>query len=138
MSWSEVNIPTDAKEIAIYFLDITNSHASKAFMATTIIQAKQLLNRGYTMKQIKNTIKYVYDVKNPNMYSLAYITASIDSMQKEMKELEARKPSKYDSSQFEEGETDFEQQAKRNKDKLHRFGKKPGFGKEHYIDMLKK
>ena len=70
--------PTEAKDIALYFLDMTDSDMSKKKIARTIKEAKTLLSEGKTKEQILHVIDKVLDVKGKSVYSFGYIIAVFD------------------------------------------------------------
>ena len=81
---------TDAKDIALYFIDITSTRTTPAIVAKTIIQAKELLKHNYTKEEIISVIDYLIDVKKVNIYSLGYISSSINDTLREINEIKKR------------------------------------------------
>lgn len=69
---------TIAKNIAIYFLDLTQDRYTSSIVARSVNQAKALLEAGYTEEEIKSAIDYVLDKGNIKMYSLGYINTMIN------------------------------------------------------------
>lgn len=129
--------PTDAKEVALYFIRYTKQEMTQSLISRTIIQAKQLLNR-YNSKEIKDVIKYVVEDKMIGMYSLAYLNNTMDKFLHELQASPNQEVIEIDYASIrKEVVTDNEQSAQRNKAKLHRIGNKSRFGEKHNFDLLK-
>lgn len=134
---------TIAKDIAIYFFEAINTRCTSSMIAKTIIQAKHLLEAGYTEEEIKKVIDYIVNKTNVNMYSLGYVNTMINRIledieeeEKEEKREEVKEKLKkeYESMVFEVVDNDASKT--RNREKLSRFGLKSRFGKEFDFDML--
>ena len=81
---------TVAKDIALYFLDLTTDRYTPSIVAKTINQAKQLLEAGYTQEEITSVIDYVTTKTSIEMYSLGYVNATINDVLKKIKEEEEK------------------------------------------------
>ena len=81
---------TDAKDIALHFVDMTTGRATPTIMKKTIIQAKVLLSNGYTKDEIIKTIDHIIS-KGIEMYSLGYVNASINDILREIQKIESSK-----------------------------------------------
>jgi hypothetical protein len=69
--------PTDAKTIALYYLNATtDGRNTPAVIAKTINQVKNLMNTGYTKDEILATIDAVLS-RGIKMYSFGYLSACI-------------------------------------------------------------
>lgn len=77
---------TDAKDVAIHFINLTNTRATPHIMGKTIVQAKSLLSYGYTKEEVIEVLDYVILVKKKNVFSLGYISASINDCLREINE----------------------------------------------------
>jgi hypothetical protein len=142
---------TDAKDIAIHFLDMTNQRFTPAIMSKTVVQAKRLLEAGYTKDEIIASIDWVVGSTSVQMYSLGYINTMINKIlvnikeEQEQRELKKRmKTSKEEMDKYQkeliakEGDTKKNDQSReRNKAKINRFGDATRFGEKHSFDMLK-
>ena len=138
-----MTIASDAKEIAVHYIEITDGRATKAIMSKTIIQAKSLLKDGYSKEEIIKTIDYIVKVKKIEMYSFGFINASINNMLREINKLEKAKALKEKITSITEIPTRSEvetnnESTERNKQKLNRFGVQSRFGEEFNINMFKR
>lgn len=141
---------TIAKEVAVYFLEMTNQRFTPSIMSKTIVQAKQLLEAGYTEDEITKSIDWVLNKTSVIMYSLGYINTTINKILKNIEEeeneeelSEKMKRYKEDMEKYQqelvkkEGEKQEDDKSRnRNKEKANRFGDATGFGKKHSFDML--
>lgn len=136
---------TTAKDIALYFFLATDVRYTSSMIAKTINQVKALLEAGYTLQEIKDSIDYIVTKTSIQMYSLGYLSTSINSilekLNKEKKELEVketieRQKEVYDTIKREVDVNDSSEE--RNRSKVERFGIQPRFGTESDFDMLKK
>lgn len=135
---------TDAKDIAIHFINATSGRATPSIMARTINQAKTLLTSGYTKEEVKETIDYIISNKNIDMYSLGYVSTCINNIlkeiiktkQKNISNLEKEKLDELNKAKQDEVEVDGNS-AERNRAKTSRFGVQPRFGKEFTFDLFK-
>lgn len=138
---------TDAKDIALYFIKVTTERATPAIIAKTVSQAKALLQIGYTKKQILDVIDRIVE-KGITMYSLGYVSACINDVLRELKELESIEVKKLQSAtikkeieshqELQRSEVnDDGESTKRNRDKLDRFGNESRVGKKFDFDMFK-
>jgi hypothetical protein len=135
---------THAKDIAIHFLNNTQERYTSAMVAKTIVQAKKLLEDGYTKEEIIDVINYIVDKTSVQMYSLGYVSTAINSVLRKIEEekeaqrisdLVEQQKQEYDAIRKEVNHEQFEGN-ERNKRKLEGFGVKPRFGEESFIDMF--
>jgi hypothetical protein len=131
---------TDAKDIALHFIKLTDGRATPDIIKKTIIQAKSLLSCGYTKQEIMDTIDFLIDVKKKQLYSLGYVNSCINNVLREIKSIESKEKTKQIKttidSEREEIKVD-EQSKQRNRDKLSRFGVQPRFGEKFDFDLFK-
>lgn len=138
--------PTDAKTIALYFLDMTTDKYTKSIIARTINQAKNLLSAGYTKEEIIETIDYILDKGDIKMYSIGYINTCInDVLRKINVEKEKERVAKlieqskedYLNEDKEEEVISTDESTERNKLKAERTGIQSRKREKSYLDMLK-
>lgn len=140
---------TVAKDIAIYFFDATNTRYTPSIISKTIVQAKHLLEAGYTKEEIKSTIDWVVNKTNVKMYSLGYINTMInkilENIEEERIEEEFERKKQELKQKFEEATKEHlskeevvgdDKSGGRNKNKLDGFGFKSRFGKESDFNMF--
>lgn len=130
---------THAKDIALHFVNSTTGRATKNIMVKTVQQAKSLLESGYEKQEIIDAIDYVVDVKGVQMYSLGYISASINSILIEMKQKKEIDLAKQQiaSSQVQQKEVIHDEKSgERNKRKADRFGSQSRFREKFNLDMF--
>jgi len=140
-----MSISSDAKDIAIYFVNSTNMKASKALMSRTIVQAKSMLSDGFTKDEIIKTIDYVINVKKVNLRSLGYINVVISDLLPQVLKHEAQLSTQnvgkelaafIEASRSEVRGND--ESTNRNKSKLNGFGLQPRFGEKLDFDMFER
>lgn len=134
---------TQAKEIALYFIERTTERATPAIIAKTITQAKSLLKCGYTKKEITDVIDYLIDTKHVTLYSLGYVNSAINNILLEIKKEKNKQkktiPPTFIQTHIERNEVELDDETtKRNKSKLNRFGIQPRLGKKFTFDMFEK
>jgi hypothetical protein len=130
---------THAKDIALHFVDRTTGRATKAIMAKTVTQAKSLLESDYEKKEIIDAIDYVIDVKGVQMYSLGYISASINTILLEMKQQKEINLAKEQiaSSQVQQKEVIHDEEStSRNQRKANGFGAKSRIREKFNFNMF--
>ena len=136
---------TVAKDIAIYFLDMTQERYTPAIVSRTVGQAKNLLESGYTQTEICSVIDFIVNETSTVMYSLGYVSSAINDVLKDInamaimkahKELIEESKASYQKEENKEVDKDVESQI-RNRDKLSGFGNEPGKREKSYLDMLK-
>lgn len=81
---------TDAKEIVIRFFELKNIRATPPIYAKTMSQCKSILSAGYTKEEIIEVMEYIILEKKVDMYSIGYISASINDMLREINEKKAK------------------------------------------------
>lgn len=134
---------TDAKDIALHFINLTTGRATPQMMKKTIVQAKSLLSSGYTKDEILDALEYVINIKGVEIYSLGYINASIENILREIQKLNKEQEIKKEKEKMvsesiakrDEVSSDGKS-TQRNRDKASRFGVQPRFGKEFNLDMF--
>lgn len=132
---------TIAKDIAIHFLNQTQERYTSAMVGKTIVQAKRMLEAGYTKQEIMDSIDYVVDKTSVQMYSLGYIETAINSilekieLDKKQKEIDEKIKQMKREYVTKRDEVKHDKSTERNKSKLDGFGLKPRFGEEFTIDM---
>lgn len=138
-----MSISSDAKEIAVYFVNSTNVKASKSLMSKTIVQAKSLLSDGFTKEEIIKTIDHVINIKQIVPYSFGYINVVISNLLPEINKLEAKQSAKTTQEKmtaFIEASRNevrsIDESTNRNKSKLEGFGVQPRFGEKLDFDLL--
>lgn len=138
---------TDAKDIALHFINMTSERATPSIIKKTIGQAKTLLSSGYNKDEIIKVIDYILDVKKVDMYSLGYVSVTINDMLKEIRENERAEQLVKEKQEIQEAMHKEQQEQRnevkddgesteRNKSKLSRFGVQPRFGKEFNLDLF--
>jgi hypothetical protein len=138
---------TDAKDIALHFIDLTMGRATPAIIAKTVNQAKVLLASDYTKEEIISVIDYIVANKSVTMYSLGYVNACINSVLREINlEQDKQKANKLKQTI----KTSFAKQitpkevvvnddsTQRNKNKCARFGVQPRVRTKPYLDLFEK
>lgn len=80
-----MTIKSDAKEIALHFLEATGNRATSAIMGKTINQIKNLLVNGYTKDEIIKVIDHI-QAKGIKIYSFGYINVCINSILHEIEQ----------------------------------------------------
>jgi|GEM_PF-1569638 len=140
-----MSISSDAKEIAVYFVDATNVKASKSLMSKTIVQAKSLLSDGFTKEEIIKTIDYVINVMKIVPYSFGYVNVVISDVLPKINKLEAQQSAKIaqeemmefiEASRNEVRSND--ESTNRNKSKLDGFGVQSRFGEKLDFDLFER
>lgn len=137
---------TDAKDVAIHFVKVTVGRATPAIIGKTVIQAKTLLESGYTKNEIIDVIDFLIDKKGIKMYSLGYVSTSINSVLKELQEekdkiklQELKQEVKEQAEKLHKSEVvDDGESTQRNRDKLNRFGNESRVGKKFNFDMFER
>lgn len=136
---------TDAKDIALHFVNITVGKATPAIMKKTISQAKTLLSSGYTKEEIIKAIDYIIDVMHVDMYSLGYVNTAINDVLKQIRQKEkeeaikeiVRKAEEEISASEDEVVVD-EESSRRNREKIKGTGIQSRFGEKFNFDMFER
>ena len=138
-----MSISSDAKEIAVYFVNTTDVKASKSLMSKTIVQAKSLLSDGFTKEEIIKTIDHVIKVMKIVPYSFGYVNVVISDVLPKINKLEAQQSAKIaqeEMMEFIEASRNEvrgnDESTNRNKSKLNGFGLQPKFGEELDFDIF--
>lgn len=133
---------TIAKDIAIYFFEAIDTRCTSSMIAKTIIQAKHLLQAGYTEDEIKKVIDYIVNKTNVKMYSLGYVNTMInkilENIEDEEKQLETERLIQESKEEYEKLKSQVKESGTetRNREKLNRFGIKSRFGEKFDFNML--
>lgn len=138
--------PTHAKEVAFYFFDKTETRATKAIIARTIKQVKDIMGDGYTKDEMIKCIDYIVDVKKVDMYSIGYLASGINNTLRYVKDMEKRElieSQREEIDKVKQGEVDTEvsydaESTERNKAKLQRRSGKSKFRKSFDFDLFTK
>lgn len=138
-----MTLASDAKDIAVHFVNSTDMKASKALMSRTIVQAKSLLSDGFTKDEIIKTIDYVKNIKKVNLRSFGYINVVISDFLPSVLKYEAQQSSQETQQKimdFIEASRNevrgVDESTNRNKNKLNGFGIQPKFGEELDFDIF--
>lgn len=138
---------TEAKDIAIHFVEETTGRATPQIMKKSIIQAKILLESGYTKEEIIDVIDFIVSKKSIEMYSLGYVNACINDVLSEIKkhksseiEREKSKEVRKEIESIQECQrnevADDVESTKRNREKINRLGTESRFGEKFNFDMF--
>lgn len=136
---------TDAKDIALYFIKLTQGRATPSIIAKTIRQAKTLLSHEYTKQEIIEVIDYIILEKKYDVYSLGYINTCINDVlreikkKKEQEELQKKKEEvrKQLASEVTCSEVkDDGKSTERNRKKARRLGVQSRFREKFNLDMF--
>ena len=136
---------TIAKDIALYFLNMTTDRYTPSMVAKTVKQAKQLLEAGYTKEEIISVIDYIVTKTNVKMYSLGYVNCCINKVLDKINEEEKAKQiqeiieqaKKEQATAFDRGDID-NGSTRRNREKVNRLNVQSRVGKKFDFDMLKR
>jgi len=139
--------PTQARDVALYFLDLTSDRITPQIVARTVKQVKDVMENGYTKEELIKVIDYILDRKS-GIYSFGYISASINDVLRKIYEeedkqvrllqsvaLHSQLTSTIESQREEVGVID--ESTDRNRDKARGIGVQSRFGKKFDFDMLK-
>lgn len=136
---------TEAKDIALYFIKLTQGRATPSIIAKTIRQAKSLLAHEYTKEEIIKVIDYIVLEKKYEVYSLGYINTCINDVLREIKkkeekeELEKKKAeirNQLTSEQVHSEVKDDGKSTERNREKARRIGVQSRFREKFNLDMF--
>ena len=136
---------TIAKDIALYFLDITTDRYTPSIVAKTVRQAKQLLEAGYTKEEIISVIDYITTRTNVKMYSLGYVNYCINEVLDKINEEEKAKQiqeiieqaKKEQATVFDRGDIDNDS-TRRNREKVNRLNVQSRVRKKFDFDMFER
>lgn len=136
--------PTDAKTVALYFLDqTTDGRNTPPVIAKTINQAKNLLAVGYTKEEIIATIDFTIK-RGVKMYSFGYLSSAIADSLREInkhkvdervsnvkKELE-----EFSKQAMKEVAVDEHESTERNRQKAERLSVQSRVGTKYNLNMF--
>ena len=136
---------TIAKDVALYFLDMTTDRYTSSIVAKTINQAKQLLEAGYTKEEIISVIDYITTKTSVKMYSLGYVNHCINEVLNKINEENKAKQIREiieqgkleQATTIDRGDIDNES-TKRNREKVSRLNIQSRQRKKFDFDMLKR
>lgn len=134
---------TDARTIALYFLDhTTDGRYTPIMIAKSVNQAKSLLSSGFTKEEAIQVIDYLIS-KNINMYSLGYVNACIGEALKEVKKLEIAELARIEKQKLtdlikvERSEVkNDDESTERNRSKALRFSVQSRLREKHHLDLF--
>lgn len=134
---------TEAKDIALYFLDMIGSDRyTQAIVGKTIKQVKSVLQSGYTKQEIESVIDHIIN-KGIKMYSFGYVSASINNILEEIKAKETKVEAQSEAKLLDEHlenrrkvVTNNDDTAERNKEKARRFGVQSRVREKFNFDMF--
>lgn len=140
-----MSLSSDANKVAKYFIDKTAGRATPAIMKKTHIQAKTLLQNGYSKEEIIKVIDFLIDEKKINIYSLGYVNTCINDVLNKIKKEELQEKILQNKAIIASKEKEYKQNevvndiesSKRNKAKSLRLGIQSRFGKEPFGDLFK-
>ena len=136
---------TIAKDVALYFLDMTTDRYTSSIVAKTINQAKQLLEAGYTKEEIISVIDYITTKTSVKMYSLGYVNHCINEVLNKINEENKAKQIREiieqgkleQATTIDRGDIDNES-TKRNREKVSRLNIQSRQRKKFDFDMLER
>lgn len=135
---------TDAKAIALHFIEQTTGRATPNIISKTIVQAKSLLNCGYEKNEIISVIDFLLN-KGIQMYSLGYVSTCINNILREMEQIKADEDTKRAVEEMKQEMKTMatnnevkinDESAQRNRNKARSFGIQSRFGEKHSFDMF--
>lgn len=133
--------PTEAKEIALYFLSIANQELTKPNISRSVIVAKNLLAKGYPKRDIMEVIDYVCEKKSP--YSLSYVATAYPDVIKAVEEKRLHVKAKAELELLEQyakekqGEVrEDDGTTERNRNKSSKFGVQSRVGTKYHFDLF--
>lgn len=139
--------PTQAKELAVLFLNLSNQKVTKSNMPRTIRAVKDLMSGGVSYEDIKYAVETMLSRK-PDIYSFNYIVMGIDDVLDERKKLLAQEEGKKlkrdaEKSLMESLKVTSESEvvqsdetAERNRRKAEGLGIQSRFREKHYFDLF--
>lgn len=138
-------IPADSKEIALYFLDLTQDKFTPAIVARNVKQARALLEAGYTKEEIIRVIDAVLKV-NDSVYSFGYISASINDVLRKLNEFEKREAVEKQREEMRtqnaltiqesRSEVSPDESTERNREKARRVSVQSKFGRKYDFEIF--
>lgn len=136
---------TEAKEIALYFINATSDgRATPAIIAKTISQTKNILKAGYTKDEIIATIDYVL-AKGTQLFSIGYISTCINDVLREIKEKEEKEKARIvaeeqakQQAENRKAVTTGDESTKRNAEKARRLGVQSRKREKFNFDLFEK
>lgn len=134
---------TDAKTIALHFLDATtDGRFTPAIIAKTVAQAKVLLSSGYKVDEIIRVIDYIVN-QGVKMYSIGYVNHAINDILEKLREDETARIAQEEKRKLldlqkakQEEVNNGDESKQRNRDKSTKFGIQPRFREKHNLDMF--
>lgn len=132
---------TEAKDIAIYFMQQTNKDITQREVGKVITQVKSLMLKGYTKTQIIATIDHVIKLTSIKMYSFGYIATVIDDVLKRMAEKEQMQELRLQMEKEQQKAIGNEvkvsgESTERNRNKASGFGTESRFREKFNFDLL--
>lgn len=138
---------TDARDIALHYIDLRKERTTPQIVKRTIGQAMTLLKSGYTKDEIIEVLDYVIIDKKVDMYSLGYLNASINDMIREVAVkknndslIEDKQKLKAlieeEQAKMRDEVTACDESTERNREKARRNSPESRFGKKYSFDMF--
>lgn len=132
--------PTEAKEIALEFLQLIGQSPSRANMSRTIQQVKLIMEANYSSEDIRYVMNDCI-ARVPDIYSFGYIARAMERVLANR----VKEPEEYPTHVIEvvthqvtsESEVEKEDDTTaRNREKAKRLGVQSGKRAQSYLDML--
>ena len=140
---------TDAKDIASSFVAHFKQRSTPAEFKKYMMQAKTLLNSGYSKEEIISVIQHLSVHSKVEIYSLGYINACINDTLREINKLKSEDELKAVQSEIKAKMENYshlqrnevsssDSSTERNRDKISRFGTQSRLGEKFNFDMFEK
>lgn len=126
--------PTEAKDLALYFLSINEIEMTPVMVGKTIGQAKGLLGKGYSYEQLREAVLFFSTDGKPDggLRSIYYINYVIDDyINDKIRREEAKKRTEKILNSEVGGE-------KTNEERLKEFDAQSRLGAKYNFDMFKR
>lgn len=138
---------TDAKDVALHFMEVTGIPLIPTKVARTVRSVKNLLEDGYTRDQLMSVINHVIFVKKIDVYSFGYIFTCIDdvlfeleeSVENEKARAEIAEAMKKQVATIEEDRKrviTVDESTERNQEKARRFNTESRLREKYNFDMF--
>lgn len=122
---------THARDIVIHFKDVTGVRVTSSFMSKSIIQAKALLDAGYTKEEVISVIDHLHK-SVPDMYSVGFLSYHMEKALREIAKERAEEEVRIKQEEVKQAQQQQEQSiaeevqvdvesAKRNREKADRL-----------------
>lgn len=134
---------TDARTVAIHFLEQTQERYTPAMVGKVVAQAKNILSAGYKKEEIMMCIDYIVENTTVQMYSIGYISSAINSVlakinqEKKDKIIKEVLDKQREERIVEREEVKHDESTERNRSKIDGFSTESRKREESALDMLK-